>query len=48
MLGIVMGLLMIVGGLSGKLVFRGTGSGALLAVFGLFVLARGVMRWRSR
>ena len=45
---IVLGLIMIVGGLTGKLVFIGTNSGMLLALFGVFVLGRGIWRVKQQ
>jgi hypothetical protein len=41
---IVIGLVMIVGGLSGRLVLIGTHSGVALAVVGVLVILLGVMR----
>ena len=43
-LNIVVGLIFIAGGLSGKLVFIGTDSGGLLSVFGLVLIGLGVYR----
>jgi hypothetical protein len=48
MISIILGIIMIIGGLSGKLVFIGTNSGALLALFGVFVLGRGLYRVMNR
>jgi len=47
-ISIVLGLIMIVGGLSGHLVLVGTHSGAALAVFGVGVLGLGVFRLANR
>ena len=41
---VVIGAVMIIGGLSGKLVLKGTNSGAGLAVIGLIVAGIGVYR----
>jgi hypothetical protein len=41
---IIIGLVMVVGGLSGNLVFRGTDSGGLLAVVGVVLIGFGVFR----
>ncbi len=41
---IIIGLIFIVGGLSGKLAMRGTQSGGALAVIGVFLLGLGVFR----
>ena len=43
-INIVIGVVMIVGGLSGKLVFRGTNSGVPLAVLGGVLVALGLYR----
>lgn len=43
-LNIIIGLVFVVGGMSGKMVFRGTGSGGLLAVVGLGLIGLGVWR----
>lgn len=48
MISIIIGLVMIIGGLTGKLVFIGTNSGGLLALVGVFVLGRGVHRIMRR
>ena len=45
---IVIGLVFIVGGLTGKLVFIGTNSGALLAVVGLGLIGLGIYRLANR
>jgi uncharacterized membrane protein (UPF0136 family) len=44
LLSVVIGLAMIVGGLSGQLVLRGTQSGVGLAVLGAVIAAIGVIR----
>jgi hypothetical protein len=41
---IIIGLVFIVGGLSGKMVFVGTNSGILLAVVGLGLIGLGIFR----
>jgi hypothetical protein len=41
---IIIGLIFIVGGLSGKLAMRGTQSGGALAVVGVFLLGLGAFR----
>ncbi len=43
-LNIIIGLVFVVGGLSGKLAFRGTQSGGLLAVVGAGLIGLGVYR----
>jgi hypothetical protein len=48
MISIILGIIMIVGGLSGKLVFIGTNSGGLLAVVGVLVAGRGIYRIMNR
>jgi hypothetical protein len=40
---IIFGLILVVGGLSGKLVLRGTGSGAALAGFGAILIVWGIV-----
>jgi hypothetical protein len=47
-INIVIGLIFIVGGLSGGLVLRGTGSGVGLAVVGVFITGLGVFRLANR
>lgn len=47
MVKIIIGLVMVIGGLTGKLVLIGTNSGAALAVFGLVMIAWGVARIAS-
>jgi hypothetical protein len=44
MLNIILGILFIIGGLSGKLVFIGTNSGVLLAVVGFILVIWGAYR----
>lgn len=44
MLNIIVGIIFIIGGLSGELVFRGTDSGMLLAVVGVILVGLGVYR----
>ena len=44
MVKIIIGLVMVVGGLSGKLVLRGTSSGGALAVFGAVLIVWGVIK----
>ncbi len=48
MISIIIGLIMIIGGLSGKLVLIGTNSGGLLALVGVLVLGRGIYRVTRR
>jgi hypothetical protein len=43
-INIIIGLVFIVGGLSGKLAMRGTQSGGALAVVGVFLLGLGAFR----
>jgi hypothetical protein len=43
-INIIIGLVMIIGGLSGNLVLRGTHSGGALAVAGAFLILLGVFR----
>jgi len=43
-INIVIGLVLIIGGLSGGLVFRGTNSGILLALVGAVITVLGVVR----
>jgi hypothetical protein len=43
-LSIIIGLVMVIGGLSGKLVLKGTQSGAALAAIGGVVLIIGLVR----
>ena len=44
MVKIIIGIIMVAGGLSGKLVLIGTQSGAALAVLGVAMIAWGVVR----
>ncbi|MGD2162804.1 MAG: hypothetical protein PVH92_08020 [Anaerolineales bacterium] len=44
MLNIILGILFIIGGLSGELVFIGTNSGVLLAVVGFILVIWGAYR----
>jgi hypothetical protein len=45
---IVLGLVFVIGGLSGGLVFRGTDSGQLLAVLGVVLVAYGgYQAWKA-
>lgn len=46
-LNIVIGVVFIIGGLSGKLVMRGTESGVALAVIGGFLILLGIYRMAS-
>jgi hypothetical protein len=48
MLTILLGILFIIGGLSGQLVFIGTNSGVLLAVVGLILVIWGGYRMYQR
>ena len=48
MVKIIMGVIFIIGGLSGKLVLIGTNSGVALAVFGVVLIIWGVARMASR
>jgi hypothetical protein len=47
-INIVIGLVMVVGGLSGKLVVRGTQSGIALAVVGAILIGLGVYRMAKK
>jgi hypothetical protein len=47
-LNIVIGLVFIIGGLSGKLVVKGTQSGGALAVIGVVLLGLGAYRMLNR
>lgn len=47
MIKIIIGVLMVVGGLSGKIVLRGTESGAALAVLGGVLIAWGAFQMRA-
>jgi uncharacterized membrane protein YfcA len=44
MFNIIIGIIFIIGGLSGGLVLRGTNSGGLLALVGVFLIIWGVYR----
>ena len=44
---IIMGVIFVIGGLSGKLVLIGTQSGPALAIVGVLMIAWGVVRLRS-
>jgi hypothetical protein len=46
-ISIVIGVVMVIGGLSGKLVMRGTESGVALAVLGGVIIAIGLFRLKS-
>jgi predicted phage tail protein len=46
MLDIVIGIVFIIGGLSGRLAFIGTDSGTLLAIFGAGLVVWGVVKMR--
>ena len=48
MLKIIIGVVMIVGGLSGKLVLIGTNSGVALAVFGVVLVIWGIAKMAMR
>ena len=48
MVSIVIGLIFIVGGLTGTLALIGTNSGTALAVVGVLILARGIYRVRRQ
>jgi hypothetical protein len=48
LISIVLGLVMIIGGLSGKLVLKGTHSGNGLAAVGAVVLVIGIARFARR
>jgi hypothetical protein len=43
-INIIFGAIFIIGGLSGKLVFRGTHSGAAIAGVGVFLVLLGIVR----
>jgi hypothetical protein len=47
-LNIIIGAVMIIGGLSGALVMRGTGSGVALAVLGAVFVVLGLFRLRNQ
>ena len=48
MSSVIIGLIFIVGGLSGKLALIGTNSGIALAVVGALILGRGIYRIRKQ
>jgi uncharacterized membrane protein len=48
MSSIILGLVFIVGGLSGKLALIGTNSGTALAVVGVLLVGRGIYRIRKQ
>jgi hypothetical protein len=48
MSSVIIGLIFIVGGLSGTLALVGTNSGTALAVVGLLLVGRGIYRIRKR
>jgi len=48
MVKIIIGVVFIIGGLSGKLVLVGTNSGMALAIFGLVMVVWGIARIASR
>lgn len=48
MVKIIIGVVFIIGGLSGKLVLIGTNSGVALAVFGAVMIVWGILRLASR
>ncbi len=48
MSSIIIGLVFIVGGLSGQLALIGTNSGVALAVVGLLLIGRGIWRIRKQ
>lgn len=43
-ISIIIGAVLVIGGLSGTLVFRGTNSGLLLALVGVVIAVRGLFR----
>jgi len=47
MVKIIIGLVMVIGGLTGKLVLVGTNSGAALAIFGVVMIVWGIARIAS-
>jgi hypothetical protein len=47
MIKIIIGLVMVIGGLSGKLVLAGTQSGGALAIFGVVMIVWGIARVAS-
>jgi hypothetical protein len=48
MVSIIIGIVMIVGGLSGNLVLIGTNSGVALAVLGGILILRGIYKLKNR
>jgi hypothetical protein len=48
MSSVIIGLIFIVGGLSGKLALIGTNSGVALAVVGVLLVGRGIYRIRQQ
>lgn len=48
MFNIILGIIFIIGGLSGKLVLIGTQSGAALAVVGVVMVLWGVFRLKNK
>ena len=48
MLSVILGIVFIVGGLTGNLTLIGTHSGTALAIVGVLVLGRGLYRLRRR
>jgi len=48
MSSVIIGLIFIVGGLSGRLALIGTNSGIALAVVGVLILGRGIYRIRKQ
>lgn len=48
MLSVILGVVFIVGGLTGNLTLIGTHSGTALAIVGVFVLGRGLYRLRRQ
>jgi len=48
MSSVIIGLIFIVGGLSGQLALIGTNSGTALAVVGVLILGRGIYRIRKQ
>lgn len=48
MSSVIIGLVFIVGGLSGQLTLIGTNSGTALAVVGVLILGRGIYRIRKQ
>lgn len=44
---IIVGIIFIIGGLSGQLVLRGTNSSAALVVLGIFLIGRGIFKLKT-